>query len=339
MLSVSWLPSAVPRNSGLFLLAMERVSQVSRYAAMPTIFSWTQSAGASTSVAVRASSMSWMHETIGGSPECRQSEAHALPISFRRWIGCFSRCVRHRWNQPPCGCTVRRLEWVSKEWRANEASDFEDRAFISPYVRCRCRRSHGWLDGVIRVSAVRRHRCGSGRSAGGGNRVGARRSTTRERADVADRAVCDLQLWLCKKLGVRVSRSGTIPAGKFCRKREHQRRRGISQARAARRKSPGRQWTEHCDRIRAAAAGPSRRQWFRCELWNGRIPALGLGNGARQRRHRTHARQSCRRLCRRHRRGALEVEGPTGRRILLRRGNWSVANRVGPRRCDLAGEG
>src|SRR6266446_10250427 len=92
----------------------------------------------------------------------------------------------------------------------NEASDFEARVFIISNVRSGCRRGHGWLDGVIRVSAVRRHRCGGGRAARGGNRAGACRNTAPKRADLADRAVHDLQLWLRKKLGIRVSRSGTI---------------------------------------------------------------------------------------------------------------------------------
>ncbi len=40
-----------------------------------------------------------------------------------------------------------------------------------------------------------------------------------------------------------------------------------------------------------------------------------------------------------HHRGALEVEGAAGRGVLLRRGDRTVANRIGPGRCDLAGEG
>src|SRR5260370_1382925 len=217
MPSVSWSRFGPREDSRCFPPAMERVLQALNCAAMPTICSWTQSAGAFTSVAGRASSTCLMREiaTIVASPECPPCEERALPTTFRRWTGCFSRCVRHRWSRPPCGYTVRCREWASKEWRTNEASDFEDRVFFIAYVRSGYRRSHGWLDGVIRVSAVRRYRCGGGRSAGGGNRVGAGRSTTRERADVADRAVHDLQLWLRKKLGIRVSGPGTIPAGEF----------------------------------------------------------------------------------------------------------------------------
>src|SRR5258707_11107764 len=91
----------------------------------------------------------------------------------------------------------------------DEASDFEDRVFIIPYVRSGCRRSHGWLDGVIRVSAVRWYRCGGGRSAGGGNRGWARPSITRERADLPDRAGPDLSLLPCQKMGNRVLGAGT----------------------------------------------------------------------------------------------------------------------------------
>src|SRR5712671_5434222 len=217
MPSVSWSPSGPREDSQRFPPAMERVLRVLNCAAMPTIFSSTQSAGASTSPAARVSSTSSTHAraTIVASSECPRSEARALPITFRRWTGCFLRCVRHRWSRLPCGCTGRRLEWASKEGRANEASDFEDRVFIIAYVRSGYRGSHGWLDGVIRVSAVRRHRCGGCRSTRGGNRVGAGRNTTAEGADVADRAVHDLQLWLRKELGIRVPGPGTISPGEF----------------------------------------------------------------------------------------------------------------------------
>src|SRR5258708_264242 len=249
MPSASWSPSGPREDSQCFPPAMERVLRVLNCAATPTIFSSTQSAGASTSAAARVSSTSSTHAraTIVASPECRRSEARALLISFSPWTGCFSRCGRHRWSRPPCGRTGRCLEWVSKGWRGNEASDFEDQVFIIPYVRGGYRRRHGRLDGFIRISAVRRYRCGGGRSARGGNRVGASRNTAAERADLADRAVHDLQLWLRKKLGIRVSRSGTISADEFRRKPQHQRRRGISQGCVEGGEPPGRQRTEHCD--------------------------------------------------------------------------------------------
>src|SRR5215471_5596257 len=147
MLSESWLPFGPREDSQRFPLAMERVLRVSSCAAMPTIFSSTQSAGAFTSAVGRASSTSLTREiaTIVDSPESPRSAARALRTTFRRWTGCFLQCAQHRWSRRQCGCIVRCLEWDSKEGRANEVSDFEDRVFI-PYLRSGFRRSHDWLD-------------------------------------------------------------------------------------------------------------------------------------------------------------------------------------------------
>src|SRR6202030_3338298 len=157
--------------------------------------------------------------------------------------------------------------------------------------------------------------------------------------DIADSALHDLQLWPRKELGIRIPGPRAISADEFRRKREHQWRRGFSKARAEGGEPPGRQRAERCDRVRAAAAGRPCRQRVRSKFWHDRVPALGLGNGSRQYRYRANARQARRLLPGGHHRGTLEVEGTAGRRILLRRGNRTVANRIRPGRRNLASEG
>ena len=147
-----------------------------------------------------------------------------------------------------------------------------------------------------------------------------------------------LNFGLDQSVGGRLRGAGR-DAAVTVRPQQSVRGRRVLERRIAAGKSAGSDWSQYRHRIRGAFSGHDWRQRLRRELGRHRVAALGLGKHPSERCDSADARSPRRHFPRGDRRGALEVESPTGRRGIFRGGVQSVAHGVWPGRSDLAGTG